>query len=203
MNTNPVIIDDDLKALGKYKDTIGEILLSSDDVVNLVMPSLDNPNFDVADNFFGGERLEYYNQAKNEIEYITLLGHCFDVPYIKPTITDARALICMETYISKVDGESIKEVAIDLYVYAHKSFVTMPHDESAKFKKRGYAGNRIDMLVSAIELEIKNNSRSFGIGKILLAPSTPIISYEPNHDFYGKKMSLICHDFYIKPKNRS
>lgn len=203
MNTNPITIDDDLSALGKYKDTIGEILFSSNDVVNLVMPTLDNPNFDAADNFFGGEKLEYYNPETKEIEYITLLGHCFDVPYIKPTITDARALICMETYLNKVDGESIKEVALDLYVYAHKNFIAMPSTESGEYKKRGYAGNRIDMLMSAVEVAIKYRSRDFGIGKIMLKPVSPISSYEPNNDFYGRKMSFICSDFYIKPKNRS
>ena len=167
------------------------------------MPELDNENFDITDNFFGGEKLEYYNPSTGSTEYVDLLGHCFDVPYIKPTITDTRAIICMETYITKLDSESIKEVAIELYVYSHKNFITMPRAESAKYKKRGYAGNRIDMLMSAIELSIKNRAYDFGIGKIALTANAPISSYEPNNDFYGKRMSFLCSDFFIKPKNRS
>lgn len=201
-------VDDDLKSLGKVKDYIMKVLYNNEDVRNLTMPSLDDDRFDSVDNFFGGKNLEYYNPTTKKYEYADLLGHCFDVPYIDETITDSRALITMDSYIPELPSEHIKTIALDMFVFSHKSFIHMNSKEKASYSKRGYAGNRVDMIVSAIELALKeanqivNRPKDFGIGKIVMRERSPITPYEPNKEFYGKKISLLCSDFFEKPKNK-
>lgn len=197
---NTYKVDDDLRSLGSFKDTMMNILFNYEDVRNLTMPTLDDDRFDEFDNFFGGN-LEWTG-TNGSVEHVELLGHCFDVPYIAETITDNRALITLESYITKIEGEHVKEVAIDVFAFSNKSFIQMSPKEKAYFIKKGYSGNRVDMMVAAIELAVKNRSREFGIGKIMLTHRNPVIPYEPQNKFYGRKMSFVCSDFFIKPQNK-
>lgn len=195
-------IDDDLRTLGKFKDMVMDILFKSEDVRDLCMPQLDNENLDVSDNFFGGKNLEYFDAESNEMKNVDLLGHCFDVPYIDLRINDTRALIAIESYVKRIEGDHIKEVELDIFVYSHKDIIHMDSQEKGKFINKGYAGNRIDMLCAAIINAIKTHSQDFGIGGLDLNPYNPIYPYEPKNEFYGKKISYLCYDFYIKPKNQ-
>lgn len=194
-------VDDDLRSLGNFKDTMMNILFNFEDVRRLTMPRLDDDRFDESDNFFGGA-LEWTNPTDGLIERVNLSGHCFDVPYIDETIIDNRALITLESYVTRIEGEHIKEVALDIFAFSNKSFIHMPVSEKAFYIKKGYSGNRVDMMISAIELAIKQRSREFGIGKIMLAPRNPVVPYEPQKDFYGKKITFLCSDFFIKPRNK-
>lgn len=195
-------VNDDLRTIGKFKDMIMDILFKSEDVRDLCMPQLDNDNFDVSDNFFGGKNLEYFDTDSNEIKNVDLLGHCFDVPYIDTRINDTRALITLESYIKTIEGDHIKEVELDIFIYSHKDFIHMDNSEKGKFVNKGYAGNRIDMLCAAVVDAIKDHSKDFGISGLHLNPFNPIYPYEPKNEFYGKKISYLCHDFFIKPKNQ-
>lgn len=197
-------VDDDLKSLGKIKDYFSKILFNSEDVRNLTMPELDDNRFDELDNFFGGKKLEYYNPETKKYEYIDLQGHCFDVPYIDETITETKAVITMESFITKIEFEHIKEVQVDIYAFAHKDHIHMSSKEKLPYSKKGYSGNRVDMMSSAIWLALKeaNMPKDFGIGKIMFNPRMPITPYQPNKDFYGKKLSFLCSDFFVKPKNQ-
>lgn len=195
-------IDDDLRTMGKFKDMIMNILFKSEDVRDLVMPQLDNDNFDLSDNFFGGKNLEYYDAINNENKNVDLLGHCFDVPFIDERINDTRALITLESYIKRIEGSHVKEVELDIFVYSHKNIIHMDSKEKGKYIKKGYAGNRVDMLCAAVVDAIKEHSKDFGIGGLKLKPYDPIYPYEPKNEFYGKKISFLCPDFFIKPKNQ-
>lgn len=197
-------VDDDLRTLGRCKDYISKILFNSDDVRNLTMPILDDDRFDALDNFFGGSKLEYHDKSTNETLYVDLLGHCFDVPYIVDTITETPALITMESYATRMENEHIKEIEIDIYAFAHKDHIHMNPKEKSQYSKRGYSGNRVDMMCSAIWLALKdaNRPKDFGIGKINFNPRNPITPYQPNNSFYGKRLSFLCSDFFVKPKNQ-
>lgn len=194
-------IDDDLRSLGSFKDNMLNILYMSEDVRNLTMPVLDDARFDEHDNFFGRKEIPYYNPDTQETEYVDLTGHCFDVPYIDSTITDVRAIITLESFITKINGTHVKEVELDIFAFSHKALIHMSDTEKVSFSNRGYSGNRVDMMVSAIHSAVKKHAYDFGIGKIMLNTRNPVTPYMPNQDFYGKKISFLCSDFYIKPRN--
>jgi hypothetical protein len=194
-------IDDDLYSLGWFKEVAQKIMYLSDDVRNITMPVLDDDRFSDEENFFGDKDITYFNPDTAKNESVTLIGHCFDVPYIDSTITDSRAFITMETTITKLEGNHIKEIELFVYAFSRKDFIHMNLEEKNKYIKKGYSGNRIDMMVSAIALAFKEHANEFGIGQVSLNPRSPIVPYEPLASFYGKRMSFIISDFYIKPKN--
>lgn len=198
-----VTVDDDLKSLGSCKEYFSEVFFLNEDVRKLVMPSLDDSRFDERDNFFGGKKLKYFNPSSKEYEYADLPGHCFDFPYVDEKIVDSRALITMDSFLTKAGCGRTKEIQIDIFALSHKDFIRMDEEEKASYTAKGYAGNRVDMMVSAIELAMKYAERpkDFGIGRIFFKPENPITLFDQDKQFYGKKISLLCSDFFIKPKN--
>ena len=194
-------IDDDLVALGKCKAYISDILYHSDDVRNLTMPTLDDDRFDTLHNFFGGKNLEYFNPVTQKIEYVDLPGHCFDVPYIHEAMTNPCALITMDSFITKIENKQMKEIEIDIFALSHRDFIHMDTTEKDTYVQKGYAGNRVDMMVAAIEMALKTAEmpKDFALGRLRFKPENPIFPYESNTGFYGKKISLLCSDFFIRP----
>lgn len=180
-------IDDDFSILGRTKRLFASILLNDDDVRNLVMPKLDDEMSTIEENWFGNKEL---------------LGHCFNVPYIKKTITDSRNLITMESTISAIDSGTIKEFAVDLFVFCHRDTIDMDYEEKSKYESKGYNGNRVDMIIQAVYNAIKHyqfdNEQDFGIGDLRLIPNRPIKIYIPDERFYGKQLTYTCKDFYMK-----
>lgn len=195
-------VDDDLYSLGRYKDIMMDIFYQSEDIRNLTMPVLDDARFDLQANFFGGKELAYSNPDTGSTEYVTLPGHCFDVPYLDQSLTEERAVILLESLITRIEGPRIKEVEIDVYALSHKSFIHLSAAEKSSYLKKGYSGNRVDMMAAAIELAVKERAREFGIGKIRLNSQNPILPYETENSFYGKKLSFLCSDFFMKTRNQ-
>lgn len=192
------MIRDDLKSLAKFKEIMASILFESEDITDMVMPEPDDPRFDKSENFFGARDLPAEDPVTGEITYVTLTGYCFDIPYIKESITDDRTIITVDSSITKIQGEYIKEVGLDVCVLSPRDTADMNSEQKELFHARGYHGNKIDMIVSAIHTAVMEQARDFGIGKIRLAPEKPVISYLPNDNWYGRKISFLCSDFYKK-----
>lgn len=185
--------------LGKYKEKIINMFVTNDDIVNLVMPTPDDSRFELGDNFLGGE----YKTVSNGIEAIVnLIGHCFDVPFIYASIQDNRNAIFIDSTISKADGESIKEVTITIEVMCHKTNLKMNSQDRIKYIKKGLSGNRLDMIVQEIGLQL-NSSNKFGIGKLKISPRNPVKSYFANEDYFGKVLTYTCEDFMTDYAARS
>lgn len=171
---------------GLIKETIGKILLANDDVTSLTMPELDNDDYSYEDNWFG-RRIKKKENGK--IKDITLVGHCKDTPYMEDTITDAMAMILMETYVNV--STSICDYTVVINVVANKDVMELNDDEKSEWHKKGYTGNRVDMICQAINLALTDDmiKDSFGIGAMSLDTRvSQLQSFKPNTNFYGRTM---------------
>ena len=168
-----------MKIIGLCKEKIKNILMLDDDIVQLVMPNLDDSNFSFEQNWFGCKITDNINGNK-EARY--LIGHCKDTPYFDETIKDQRVMICMESYINRFKP-SYMDISVNINVVCHKDMMDIPESDLAYWKSKGYAGNRVDMICMAIynaltQPEVVNN---FGIGKMNLDYYSPQLqSFKPN-----------------------
>lgn len=184
MTKTDEMMNNPLVSLGLIKEAVGNILMINDDVSELVMPYMDNDDYSFEDNWFGSKIGKDINgQMKDN----RLLGHCKLVPYIDETITDTRTLILMETY--PYISTSIIDYTLVLNIVCHRDVVELDDDEKSVWKKKGYAGNRIDMIAQAINKALTDESviDDFGIGKMEL--DTRVSqgqSFKPNTNFYGR-----------------
>ena len=185
--------------LGNYKEKIMNMFVTNEDIVDLIMPIIDDDRFELADNFLGGEFIVIEDGAETKIK---LKGHCFDVPFIYGTISDDRNAIFIDSTISRADGESIKEVIMQIEIMCHKTNLKMERQDRVKYFKKGLSGNRLDMIVQAVGLQL-NSSNDFGIGKLKIAPRNPVKSYFANEEYFGKVLTYTCEDFMTDYATRS
>lgn len=199
MTKTEKMMNNPLVSLGLIKKVVGNILMTNDDVSELVMPCLDDDEYSFEDNWFGskiGENI--YGQLKDN----RLLGHCKDTPYMDETITDTRSLILMETYPSI--STSIIDYTLVINVVCHRDVVNMDDNVKSELEQRGYVGNRVDMICQAINKALTDESvvNKFGIGKMSLdTRASQGQSFKPNTNFYGRtfvyriddiNMELLC-----------
>lgn len=182
--------------LGSYKKNIMNMFVANEDIVNLVMPTPNDNRFDLDANFLGGE----HKTTKGEV--VTLIGHCFDVPFIYTTLPDNRNAIFIDTIISRANGESVKEMTINIEVMCHKTNLQLSTQDRVKYFKKGLSGNRLDMIVQEIDLQL-NSSRKFGIGRFKVSPRNPVKSYFANENYFGKVLTYTCEDFMTDYTARS
>ncbi len=177
-------------ALGAYKEKIFDLILKhdlSELLIDILMPTIKNENFDKTENFLGGK-------YRINGQQIILERHIFDVPFIYSTVTDTRGVICMDTNISGC-SKSLKEMIIDISVACHKNILEIDDDVRMKYFKLGYIGrNRVDIAIAIIG-DILNDSDKFGIGKLVPAKYDPTQSLFPNRDFWEKILRYSCTDF--------
>lgn len=159
------------------------------------MPDLDDSRFDKIENFLGGE----YQFGK---EIVKLKGRLFDVPFIYSTITDSINSICLDTNIEK-DNVSTKEMSITFNVMCHKSNLKLDNDIKTKYRKLGYTGNRLDIIVAILGDILNRTDKIKNIGQLIPKVYNPVASYFPNSDFFGKVMSYTCSDFMMDYSSRS
>jgi len=166
-------------------------------LIELVMPIPDSDLVEIEDNFIGGDfqvKVRNSDTGKYEIKLLSLIGHLFDVPYIYATIQDDKNAICMDSSITKISGQAINEVTVQLFIMCHKSNINFSDEDRLKYKKLGFHGNRLDCIIQEIAKTV-NGSRKFGIGKMLPAPTNAVTPYYPNDNFFGKIMTYRCSDF--------
>lgn len=190
---------DPLSDMGMIKDGLMSLFCHTKDISNLIMPNLDNENFSFEENWYGGS---YENNIYGEKELTTLIGHCFDFPYIEGTVTDTRCAIFIETYLMRVSNSHIKRVGVDIFIVAHKSVVKLSTNERQHFESLGIYGNRVDCATQIINSTIndkeimKNIKEKYSIGDLVLSENNPVSLYIPGTNFYGKKLSYIYDSFY-------
>ena len=195
----------EFKSLGEYKDLLFKLLMmsgeKSDLLMDIVMPTLDDDNLDKYDNFLGGE-FEIYN-TKGKKEIIKLQGRLFDVPFIYSTVENTINTICIDTNIRNCN-QNTKEMVITLNIMCHRDNLKLDYETKRKYKKLGYVGNRLDIMVALIG-EILNYSKDseLGIGTLVPLPHNPVTPDYPNNNFFGKTMIYTCSDFMVDYTQRS
>jgi len=106
------------------------------------------------------------NKAANNIteddEDKVLEERVFDYQYVDETTTTTSAYIWVETEVRKVQNKHIKDMDVFVTVACHKDFMKLNPSIY-----RGYAGNRKDNLIIAID-KLLNGSGDFGIGELSL-----------------------------------
>ena len=154
-----------------FKRAIINALASSPDVVGLL---LDDPNVDM-------ESDEAYAVREENI---------FDYDYVDETQTTAKSYVMVEVEVPS-SGGTMKDLVIYVQVVVHKSLMTL---DTTKFK--GVKGNRKDNLIRQIDL-LLNNSREFGIGKLL--PESVTLARVPVR-FSSTMLTYSCPNFSIDRK---
>lgn len=123
--------------LGKYKDNLISMILSSPDIC---------------------ESLVGHQCTDNEISDL-VYKQVFPYLYVDDTQTDVLSYICVEANIIRVPTGTIKDIQLHIWCYSHKD--CMP------YYKDGYSGTRPDILCDMISKLLMDDEarRKFGIGK--------------------------------------
>ena len=193
-----------LSDMSRIKTSLISLFCDLDDLTKLIMPRLDNANFTFEENWFGGK---YDKDKYGNTEIVDLVGHCFDTPYIEGTVTDNRCAIFIETYVTKVENEHLKEVGVDIFVVCHKDAVRLSKEDKKYFESIGVYGNRVDSAVQVINSSILNHfvmdgiKKKYSIGAISLVERNPIQQYVPGTKFYGKVLHYNYQTFYQRKNN--
>lgn len=195
---------DPLSDMSRIKVSLMSLFCDLEDVTRLIMPNLDNANFTWEQNWYGGV---FDKNIKGQTEIETLLGHCFDTPYIEGTVTDNRCAIFIETYLTKVENQHIKEVALDIMVVCHRDSVKLSKEDAEYYESIGVYGNRVDSSIQVINSSILNQKvmakikEKYSIGDLNLAERNPIQQYVPGTKFYGKVLHYTYQTFYQRKSN--
>lgn len=195
---------DPLSDMSRIKEYLINLFLDKDDIVNLIMPTLDDNHFTLNQNWLGGK---YEKNVYGETEIKTLLGHCFDHPYLEGTVTDSRCAIFIETYLNRVENRHIKEVGLDVFIVCHKDMVQLSDEDKDYYRSIGIYGNRVDSAIQLInsailDIETMNNiKKRYSIGSMDLAEEEPLKQYIPSTKFYGKCLSYTYNTFYQRKDN--
>lgn len=122
------------------------------------------------------------------------------------TVSDSESsnVISIDCNLTK-NRNTTKELQVELAVVFHRSFVLFDTDSDLKERCQvlGYTGTRLDAAIAVIG-DILNNSRSFGIGRLMPAAENPVQSYFPKDfpDYFGKIILYHCDDFMANCKER-
>lgn len=195
---------DPLSDMSRIKTSLISLFCDLDDLTKLIMPQLDNANFTFEENWFGGK---YDKNKYGKTEIVNLVGHCFDTPYIEGTVTDNRCAVFIETYVTKVESEHLKEVGMDIFIVCHKDSVRLSKEDKKYFESIGVYGNRVDSAVQVINSSILNQfvmdgiKKKYSIGTVNLVERNPIQQYVPGTKFYGKVLHYTYQTFYQRKNN--
>lgn len=187
-----------LADMSRIKDSLMQLFRNTKDITHLIMPYPENENFTFDQNWFGGK---FDRNVKGKTEITTLIGHCFDVPYIEGTITDNRCSIFIETYLIRVGNEHMKQVGVDVFVICHKDSVRLSEEDTEYYNSIGVYGNRVDSAIQVINSAITNPEimaeiqKKYSIGDLTLLERNPIDRYIPGTKFYGKCLHYTYHTF--------
>lgn len=193
-----------LSDMSRIKDSLMSVFYDSDDVVRLIMPTLDDDNFTQEQNWYGGT---FEKNINGETKIIPLIGHCFDTPYIEGKVSDGKCAVFIETYLTRVESQRIKEVGVDITVVCHKDLIRLSDEDKSYFNLTGVYGNRVDCAIQVINSAILNHSamdmikEKYSIGNMVLAKENPLKQYIPDPNFYGKCLSYTYTSFYQRKNN--
>ena len=195
---------DPLSDMSRIKESLMSLFCDTETITRLIMPKLDNDDFTWEQNWYGG-KFDKNKYGKTDIQ--TLVGHCFDTPYIEGTVTDNRCAVFIETHLIKAENQRIKEVGVDVFVICHKDCVRLDESDTQFYNSIGIYGNRVDSSVQAINSAINDKKimdaiqKKYSIGDLTLVERNPIKQYIPGTKFYGKCISYTYQTFYQRKSN--
>lgn len=134
------------------------------------------------------------------------MEHCFDTPYIDGALADKDFAVFIETYLTKVENQHIKEVGVDIMAVCRKDALILSDEDKNYFNSIGVFGNRVDSAIQVINSTVLNQSaldmikEKYSIGNMLLAKENPVKPYIPDKSFYGKCLSYTYQTF-LRRKN--
>jgi hypothetical protein len=195
---------DPLSDMAMIKESLMSLFCDTEDLTRLIMPTIDNDNFTWEQNWYGGT---FNKNIYGKTEITTLIGHCFDTPYIEGTVTDNRCAIFIETYLTKVDSQKIKQVGVDIFIVSHKDSVRLSDEDKKYYKSIGIYGNRVDCAMQVINSTINNQkimeaiNKKYSIGDLTFTERNPVKQYVPGTKFYGRCLSYTYNTFYQRKDN--
>lgn len=195
---------DPLSDMAMIKESLMSLFCDTEDLTRLIMPTIDNDNFTWEQNWYGGT---FNKNIYGKTEITTLIGHCFDTPYIEGTVTDNRCAIFIETYLTKVDSQKIKQVGVDIFIVSHKDSVRLSDEDKKYYKSIGVYGNRVDCAMQVINSTINNQkimeaiNKKYSIGDLTFTERNPVKQYVPGTKFYGRCLSYTYNTFYQRKDN--
>lgn len=190
---------DPLSDMGQIKESLMSLFCDTKDITRLVMPKLDHEDFTWEQNWYGGT---YEKNIGGQTALTTLPGHCFDTPYIEGILTDDRCALFLETCVTKIANQHIKEVGIDITILCHRDSVRLSEEDREYYHSIGIYGNRVDSVIQAINATLMDPEimtalkDSYSIGALTFTEENPIKPYIPGNDFYGKCLSYTYQAFY-------
>lgn len=176
--------------LSKYINKIIKIIINSDDCIQLISP-IENESFDVEDVLLGGKfNFTKYDPVKKEhiTTVIDLQPYIYDFCYTIGTTDKEKVFICVDVTVDSMTNKFLTDFSLHIYVYAPKTMnrlSTFSTPTQFEMEQKGYYGNRINMLCSALDRKLNGNS-TFGIGNVKLSNRNPVTIFCPNPDYYGK-----------------
>lgn len=114
-----------LKDIGMYKTNLIENLLTSSDILELML----------------GE--DYAQTAAKNIVY----SQIFPYLYVDDTQTEVKSYLCIEVDMPTIPSGTIKNMEVTIWAYCHKNCM--------KYLKKDYIGTRADILADMVERKIR------------------------------------------------
>ena len=193
------IVNDPLWELGGFKEMLCHLFMANKEITDLVMPVLDDSDFTFEENWLGGT---YTRTVAGKEKKANLQGYCLTYPFIEGVVSSAKTFIAMETYCQTTSAKNLKDISLQIYIYAHRDSVRITNEEKNKYYDLGYAGNRCDIIMMAINRCLLNRDikSRFGIGDLSLDENNrnrPVSTHIPNNNYYGRVLSYYIHDFYV------
>lgn len=184
-----------LSDMSRIKGSLMSLFCESEDITRLIMPSPDDADFTLEQNWYGGT---YEKNINGQTITAALTGHCFDTPYMEGTLNSNGCAVYIETYLTKAANQRIKEVCVDITVLCHRDFARLSETDREYYGSIGVYGNRVDCAVQAINSSILNSEirEQFSIGNMNLTEENPITPYAPCAEFYGKRLTYKYQTFY-------
>lgn len=159
-----------LEYLGTYKDKIISKLISSQNIVDIILP---NPS----------DQYEIEDQLRGD-ETQKLRGYIFPYEFVPGNNEKASTFICIEDVIPSVPTDTSVNVFIYVFVFTHKDLM--------QYKRGGAVGTRVDILASDID-KLLNGSLDLGIKRINLEKVE--IYKNSNPDYYGRALLYSVSEF--------
>lgn len=188
-----------LSDMSRIKRSLMSLFCDTVDITRLIMPELEDSDFTWEQNWYGGTFTKSGQSAP-----ATLPGHCFDTPFIEGALTNQKSAIFMESYLTKMESQRIREVGITIYLVCHKDSIGLSEEDRAYYESIGIYGNRVDSALQAINAAIQKPTtmdsirKNYSIGNLIFAEEEPIKPYLPGTDYYGKSLSYTYPAFYRK-----
>lgn len=125
----------------------------------------------------------------------------YDIPYAPENMSQQHCAIFVETSITALEGNRIKEVSLDISVACAKESSTLSEEEKSYYQALGIYGNRTDCLLQAIHTLITASEaaeilkKKYCISSLSMISKNPIETLETSEGFFGKQMHYSYRSF--------